>query len=77
MDFAKVINDEEGQLLRLPKGYRFDCDEVVIKRIGSRLISVYSKNDAKEIFRESLDGGFSEDCITAIEELKESQRKTT
>lgn len=77
MDFAKVINDEEGQLLRLPKGYHFDCDEVVIKRIGSRLISVYSKNDAKEIFRESLNEGFSEDCITAIEELKGSQRKST
>lgn len=77
MDFAKVINDEQGQLLRLPEGYRFDCDEVVIKKIGSYLISVYTKDTAINILREGLEEGFSEDCVKAIRDMKESQRKTS
>jgi len=38
MDTAKVFMSGRSQAVRLPKEYRFDGDEVLIKRIGNGVV---------------------------------------
>ncbi len=35
---AKVFTTGRSQAVRIPKDYRFDCDEVTVERDGDRLI---------------------------------------
>jgi antitoxin VapB len=42
-----------SQAVRLPKGFRFDTDEVLIKRIGSAVL-LLPKNAAWELMGEAL-----------------------
>ncbi|MDP3295239.1 MAG: AbrB family transcriptional regulator [Nevskia sp.] len=35
---AKVFTTGRSQAVRIPKDYRFDCDEVTVERDGERLI---------------------------------------
>ncbi len=39
---AKIFMDGADQMVRLPEEFRFDCDEVCIKRIGSTVV-LYEK----------------------------------
>lgn len=45
MDKAKVFWSGRSQAVRLPKNYRFDCDEVRIRRVGSSLVLEPIPND--------------------------------
>lgn len=38
MDTAKIFNNGRSQAVRLPKSYRFDDDEVLIKRVGKAVV---------------------------------------
>ncbi|MFN8613208.1 MAG: type II toxin-antitoxin system VapB family antitoxin [Vulcanimicrobiota bacterium] len=38
MDKAKVFWSGRSQAVRLPKDFRFDCDEVRIRRLGNAVI---------------------------------------
>ncbi len=38
MDKAKLFANGRSQAVRLPKAYRFDGDEVLIKRIGHAVV---------------------------------------
>ena len=38
MKMAKLINEGESQIVRLPKGYRFRGGNVFIKKMGSAII---------------------------------------
>lgn len=38
MDTAKLFVNGNSQAVRLPKQYRFDGDEVVIKRLGNAVV---------------------------------------
>ena len=38
MEVAKVFKTGRSQAIRLPKDYRFDCEEVLISRVGKALI---------------------------------------
>lgn len=35
---AKIFDTGRSQAVRIPKAYRFDCDEVLVRRDGNRLI---------------------------------------
>jgi antitoxin VapB len=37
-DIAKVFRTGRSQAVRIPKRYRFDCDEVFIERKGEKVI---------------------------------------
>jgi antitoxin VapB len=60
-DIAKVFRTGRSQAVRIPKRYRFDCDEVFIERKGEKVILTPRKQPLtwKEFFATSR--GFSED----------------
>lgn len=69
METAKIFNNGGSQAVRLPKEFRFDCDEVVVKRLGE-IILLYPQDKAFDIFRNS--GSFTDDFATAIEEARKN-----
>lgn len=71
MATAKIFQNGRSQAIRLPKEYRFDEDEVIIKKIGELLI-VYPKKKEEEIFLSSL-GNFTDDFFDAIETGRKNQ----
>ena len=50
---AKIFANGASQAVRLPKEFRFDVDEVCIKRIGSAVV-LFPKEAAWELMREAL-----------------------
>lgn len=66
MAMAKVFQIENSQVVRLPREFNFDEDEVVIKKVGDMLM-LYPKQKEEEIFLSSL-GKFTDDFFEAIEE---------
>ena len=67
METAKIFNNGGSQAVRLPKEFRFDCDEVVVKRLGE-MILLYPQDKAFDIFRNS--GSFTDDFAAVIEEAR-------
>ena len=61
MEVAKVFTTGRSQAVRLPKEYRFDCDEVLISRVGKAVI-IMKKEDAWDVFMDGLNS-FSEDFM--------------
>lgn len=59
---AKIFANGASQAVRLPKEFRFDVDEVYIKRIGSGVL-LLPKDAAWGLFRESL-GKADDDFMT-------------
>lgn len=47
---AKVFKNGGSQAIRLPKEFRFDADEVCVKRIGTALL-VFPKGEAWNLMR--------------------------
>ena len=58
---AKVFRNGASQAIRLPKEFRFDADEVCIKRIGSAVLLV-PKDAAWDLMAAAL-GGADEDFL--------------
>ncbi len=52
MQTAKIFMSGNSQAVRLPKEFRFDGDEVCIKRIGSTVV-LYEKNSGWGLLQES------------------------
>ena len=50
MKTAKIFMNGRSQAVRLPKEFRFDCDEVVIERQGDKVILTARKPDWDEFF---------------------------
>ena len=50
---AKVFMNGASQAVRLPKEFRFDTDEVIIKRVGSAIL-LFPKSSAWDLMGESL-----------------------
>ena len=53
MRTAKLFKNGSSQAVRLPKDFRFDGDEVCIKRVGSAVV-LYEKDSGWQILRESI-----------------------
>ena len=58
---AKIFRNGASQAVRLPKDFRFDAEEVCIKRIGSAVL-LYPRDAAWELMREAL-GQVDEDFM--------------
>ncbi len=58
---AKVFMNGASQAVRLPREFRFDVDEVGIKRIGSAVL-LFPRNAAWDLMRQSL-GKMDEDFM--------------
>lgn len=50
---AKVFKNGASQAVRLPREFRFDADEVCIKRIGSAVL-LFPKDAAWDLMGEAL-----------------------
>ena len=59
MDTAKIFKNGSSQAVRLPQKYRFDQDDVYIKKIDN-IVMLIPKDKVWEIFRNSFDK-FSDD----------------
>jgi antitoxin VapB len=73
---AKIFWSGRSQAVRLPKEFRFDVDEVVIRRDGSTI--VLELPEAKEGEWDWLDrvvGRFSSDAIRSIEDNRVAQQE--
>ncbi len=61
METAKIFTNGRSQAVRLPRKYRFDDNEVYIKRVGNTVILI-PKNNPWENVVNSL-GLFSDDYL--------------
>jgi antitoxin VapB len=61
MKTARVFKNGQSQAVRLPKEFRFQGDEVYIKKIGN-VVVLLPKHDSWEALVSSL-GKFSADCL--------------
>lgn len=58
---AKVFKNGSSQAIRLPKEFRFEEDEVCVKRIGSAVL-VFPKDKAWDLMAGAI-GQFDEDFL--------------
>lgn len=67
METAKIFMNGQSQAVRLPKEFRFDCDEVIVKKQGKMVILI----DKKDMWDNFLDGvnGFTDDFMADGREL--------
>ena len=49
MQTARIFNNGNSQAVRLPKEYRFDDDEVIIKKVGSAVLLLPKRYSATEL----------------------------
>jgi len=70
---AKVFMTGRSQAVRLPKEYRFDCDEVLIERDGKRLILTPRPRSWREYFAHAprLPGDFPDEIEDRPPEKRE------
>ena len=47
MQTARIFNNGNSQAVRLPKNFRFDEDEVIIKKLGDMVILLPTKYNAE------------------------------
>ena len=57
---AKVFKNGRSQAVRLPKEYRFHCDEVMVNKIGDAVV-LLPKNSKWDSFITAIDMFYRED----------------
>jgi antitoxin VapB len=72
METAKIVQDEEGQAVHLPKAYAFTGDRVYIKRIGGAIVLLPYDNPYS-VLLESLDE-FTADFMAERAQPAQTQR---
>lgn len=70
---AKIFINGSSQAVRLPKEFRFDVDEVCIKRIGSAVL-LFPKEAAWALMREAL-GKADDDFMTDRNQPKRADKR--
>lgn len=73
MSTAKIFWSGRSQAVRLPKEFRFDTDEVRIRRQGSAVILEPVAKDWDWL--DKLSGSVDEDFETAVNEKVEDQKR--
>lgn len=61
MQKAKLFMNGRSQAVRLPKGFRFEGEEVYVKKVGDAVV-LLPRSDSWRTLYESL-GSFSEDFM--------------
>ncbi len=72
MAIAKIITDGNTQMIILPEGFRFDCDEVEVSRSDScvRITPAPKSVMSKELI--DILTGFTDDVADTIEDAKKN-----
>lgn len=66
METAKLFMNGRSQAVRLPKGFRFEGEEVFVKKVGDAVV-LMPQRDPWRMLRDSLEG-FSEDFMLEREQ---------
>ena len=74
MKTAKLFQNGQSQAVRLPKEFRFDGDEVFIKKSGSAVVLI-PRGDSWSALFDSLDK-FSDDYLTERNQPAQQKRET-
>ena len=72
MKTAKIFKNGRSQAVRLPKEFRFDCDEVFVQKQGDKVILSAMEPGWDEFF-DSV-SVFSEDFLAEREDLPPQER---
>lgn len=75
MDTAKLFKSGRSQAVRLPKQFRFEGDEVYVKRVGEAVV-LLPREDSWRTLHESL-GAFSEDFMADRAQPREQEERET
>ncbi len=75
MDTAKLFKSGRSQAVRLPKEFRFDGEEVYIKRVGEAVI-LLPREDSWRTLYESL-ANFSEDFMAERNQPTDQEERET
>ena len=73
METAKLFKNGQSQAVRLPKEYRFEGEEVYLKKIGNTVILIPIKNSWAPLI-DSLDE-FSSDFMNDREQPETQKRE--
>lgn len=73
MKIAKLFQNGQSQAVRLPKEFRFEGEEVFIKKVGTAIILLPVKNTWKSLF-ESINK-FSDDFMDKREQPEQQKRE--
>ena len=73
MQTAKLFKNGQSQAVRLPKEFRFEGEQVYLKKIGNAVVLLPMKNSWKPLL-DSLDE-FSEDFMTDREQPSYQSRE--
>ncbi|MEA3278162.1 MAG: type II toxin-antitoxin system VapB family antitoxin [Pseudomonadota bacterium] len=71
---AKLFKNGHSQAVRLPKEYRFDGNEVEIRRVGDSVVLTPLVNRWKAMFEQLDKLGFSEDFMVERDQPAEQER---
>lgn len=75
MDIAKIFWSGRSQAVRLPKGYRFDADEVRIRRRGAAVILEPVPTDWRWLDELAASGPFDQDAVAGANEEPGPQQR--
>lgn len=70
---AKVFKNGASQAIRLPKEFRFDDNEVYIKRVGSAIL-VFPKSKAWDLMEQAI-GQFTDDFMRERNQPEKSDER--
>ena len=73
MKTAKIFKNGRSQAVRLPKEFRFDCDEVFVHKQGDKVI-LSAKEPGWDEFFDSV-SVFGDDFLAEREDLPPQERK--
>lgn len=73
MQTAKLFANGKSQAVRLPKEFRFEGDEVVVKRIGDVVMLMPLRHSAKAL--KALLDGFDPDFEIEREQPRRQQKR--
>ena len=69
---AKIFMNGRSQAVRLPKEYRFDCDEVYVEKQGDKVIISALQPEWDEFF--DTNSAFGDDFLSDREDLPPQER---
>jgi len=70
---AKIFSNGRSQAVRLPKEFRFDAEEVYIRRVGDQVILSAKEPDWKDFFEEA--SAFGNDFLAERDNEPPQQRE--
>lgn len=74
MDTAKLFTNGRSQAVRLPKEYRFEGNEVFIKKVGN-LVMLFPRHESWQVLLDSL-SQFPDDFMAERKQPEQQERET-